>query len=109
MAPRILAGVEKSHDQIGAGGRRGFGDVRGRAGGEPRAAGTFGGGDGCQVQPRDAGSEGERDAEDMKRLEMPRRGLHAHRYQLAHAITGEALDVVSPLAEDLTAFWRGLR
>ncbi len=43
--------------------------------------------------------------EDHARLELPRHALHAHRYRLPHAVTGEELDVVSPLPPDLAAFW----
>lgn len=44
-------------------------------------------------------------AADLALLELPRHALHAHHYRLAHAITGEALELVSPLAADLAAFW----
>ncbi len=44
-------------------------------------------------------------AEDIASLELPRQALHAHRYRLPHAMTGEDLDLVSPLADDLRAFW----
>ena len=43
--------------------------------------------------------------EDHARLELPRHALHAHRYRLPHAMTGEELDLVSPLPPDLAAFW----
>jgi len=43
--------------------------------------------------------------DDIERLELPRHALHAHRYALTHAVTGEALDVTSELPPDLTAFW----
>jgi 23S rRNA pseudouridine1911/1915/1917 synthase len=43
--------------------------------------------------------------EDRVRLELPRHALHAHRYRLPHAVTGEPLDLVSPLPADLSAFW----
>jgi 23S rRNA pseudouridine1911/1915/1917 synthase len=53
-------------------------------------------------------ADGELDAKDLALLELPRHALHAHRYQLPHAITGEKLSLTSPLAEDLVNFWRGL-
>lgn len=43
--------------------------------------------------------------QDHVSLELPRHALHAHRYRLPHAVTGEPLDVVSPLPPDLAAFW----
>lgn len=43
--------------------------------------------------------------DDRSRLELPRQALHAHRYRMDHAITGEPLDLVSPLPPDLAAFW----
>jgi len=44
--------------------------------------------------------------EDRSRLELPRQALHAHRYRMNHAMTGEPLDLVSPLPADLTEFWK---
>ena len=38
------------------------------------------------------------------RLERARFFLHAHRIRLAHPVTGEPLEIVSPLAEDLKAW-----
>jgi 23S rRNA pseudouridine1911/1915/1917 synthase len=46
--------------------------------------------------------------EDRQRLELERHALHAHRYRLRHAITGEDLDLVSPLPRDLQDFWQSL-
>ena len=43
---------------------------------------------------------------DQALLELPRHALHAHRYRLNHALTGEVLDLVSPLPRDLTEFWQ---
>ncbi|HEX4336023.1 MAG TPA: RluA family pseudouridine synthase [Polyangiaceae bacterium] len=43
--------------------------------------------------------------DDHAKLELPRHALHAHRYRLPHAMTGEELDVTSPLPPDLQAFW----
>jgi len=51
-------------------------------------------------------ADGELTDEDLLRLELPRHALHAHRYELPHAVTGEPLDLVSPLPADLDAFWR---
>jgi 23S rRNA pseudouridine1911/1915/1917 synthase len=42
---------------------------------------------------------------DLERLELPRQALHAHRYSLTHAITGDHLEVESPLPADLREFW----
>lgn len=44
---------------------------------------------------------------DHELLELPRHALHAHRYCLPHPFTGERLDIVSPLAEDLRRFFDG--
>jgi 23S rRNA pseudouridine1911/1915/1917 synthase len=43
--------------------------------------------------------------DDLRLLELPRHALHAHRYRIPHAITGELLTVEAPLAPDLRAFW----
>ncbi|HEY6728888.1 MAG TPA: RluA family pseudouridine synthase [Polyangiaceae bacterium] len=45
---------------------------------------------------------------DKALLELPRHALHAHRYRLNHALTGEVLDLVSPLPRDLSEFWHAL-
>lgn len=45
---------------------------------------------------------------DKALLELPRHALHAHRYRLTHALTGEVLDLVSPLPRDLSEFWQSL-
>lgn len=50
-------------------------------------------------------ADNELTATDLARLELPRHALHAHRYQLPHPFTGEVLDVVSPLAADLSRFF----
>jgi len=44
--------------------------------------------------------------EDLAKLELPRHALHASRYRLQHAITGQPLDLVAPLAPDLVDYWR---
>jgi 23S rRNA pseudouridine1911/1915/1917 synthase len=51
-------------------------------------------------------ADGELTEEDRAGLELPRHALHAHRLELPHAVTGEPLDLVSPLPADLDAFWR---
>ncbi|MBN1610242.1 MAG: RluA family pseudouridine synthase [Polyangiaceae bacterium] len=53
-------------------------------------------------------ADGRLDDADLARLELPRHALHAHRYQLAHALTHASLDIVSSLPLDLSAFWTGL-
>lgn len=50
-------------------------------------------------------ADGELTDADRLRLELPRHALHAHRYTLPHAITGETLELVAPLPADLRAFW----
>jgi 23S rRNA pseudouridine1911/1915/1917 synthase len=44
--------------------------------------------------------------EDRERLELDRHALHAHRYEMRHAVTGAALALSSPLPADLAAFWK---
>jgi 23S rRNA pseudouridine1911/1915/1917 synthase len=44
-------------------------------------------------------------AEDVARLELPHHALHAARYELPHAMTGEALDLRAPLPDTLSEFW----
>jgi 23S rRNA pseudouridine1911/1915/1917 synthase len=46
--------------------------------------------------------------QDLQRLELPRHALHASRYRLLHAVTGEALDLHAPLAPDLMNFWKSV-
>ncbi len=53
-------------------------------------------------------ADGVLSAEDLTRLELPRHALHAFRYRLEHAMTGEPLDLVAPLAPDLSAFWKSV-
>jgi 23S rRNA pseudouridine1911/1915/1917 synthase len=50
-------------------------------------------------------ADGELTDEDLEKLELPRHALHAYRYVLPHAITGETLNLEAPLAADLQAFW----
>jgi 23S rRNA pseudouridine1911/1915/1917 synthase len=42
---------------------------------------------------------------DLGLLELPRHALHAHIYRMRHAVTGEPLEVVAPLPQDLAEFW----
>jgi 23S rRNA pseudouridine1911/1915/1917 synthase len=46
--------------------------------------------------------------QDLALLELPRHALHAHIYRMRHAVTGEPLEVIAPLPEDLAAFWAKL-
>ncbi len=50
-------------------------------------------------------ADGELSEDDLARLELPRHALHAHRYRMIHAVTGERLELESALASDLQAFW----
>ncbi len=50
-------------------------------------------------------ADGELDDDDLARLELPRHALHAHRYRITHAFSGEVLEVESPLPGDLARFW----
>lgn len=52
------------------------------------------------------GADGELTEEDLRKLELPRHALHAFRYRMEHAVTGEPLSVVAPLAPDLAEFWK---
>jgi 23S rRNA pseudouridine1911/1915/1917 synthase len=52
------------------------------------------------------GADGELTEDDLARLELPRHALHAARYRMAHAVTGDPLEVFAPLAPDLAEFWR---
>jgi 23S rRNA pseudouridine1911/1915/1917 synthase len=45
--------------------------------------------------------------EDLALLELSRHALHAHRYRLRHAVSGQTLELVSPLPDDLAEFWAG--
>jgi 23S rRNA pseudouridine1911/1915/1917 synthase len=53
-------------------------------------------------------ADGLLDEDDLARLELPRHALHAHRYRLEHAVTGQRLQIESPLAPDLARFWQSL-
>ena len=50
-------------------------------------------------------ADGELDEKDLARLELPRHALHAHRYRITHALSGEPLELESPLPADLATFW----
>jgi 23S rRNA pseudouridine1911/1915/1917 synthase len=51
-------------------------------------------------------ADGLLDEQDLARLELPRHALHAHCYRFEHAMTGQVLELTSPLANDLASFWR---
>ena len=53
-------------------------------------------------------ADGTLSAEDHALLALPRHALHAHRYALTHAMTGQEIEIVSPLPADLAAYWAGL-
>jgi 23S rRNA pseudouridine1911/1915/1917 synthase len=53
-------------------------------------------------------ADGLLDEADLARLELPRHALHAHRYRLEHAVSGQRLEIESPLAPDLARFWHSL-
>jgi len=46
--------------------------------------------------------------QDRQLLELERHALHAHRYRFCHPITGQPLELISPLPPDLAAFWQRL-
>ena len=46
-------------------------------------------------------AEGELTLEDLKLLELPRHALHNHRLVFTSSVTGEEVEVVSPLPDDL--------
>jgi 23S rRNA pseudouridine1911/1915/1917 synthase len=50
-------------------------------------------------------ADGELSEDDLRLLELPRHALHAHRYCMPHAISGEMLSLEAPLAPDLREFW----
>jgi len=50
-------------------------------------------------------ADGELTEADRVLLELPRHALHAHRYVLTHAVTGQPLELIAPLSADLERFW----
>ena len=46
--------------------------------------------------------------EDIALLELPHHALHAHRYRMNHAVTGDPLEVTAPMPADLVEFWENL-
>ena len=50
-------------------------------------------------------ADGELSAEDLELLEHPRQLLHAERYDFAHPLTAEPLQLRAPLPTDLQSFW----
>lgn len=54
-------------------------------------------------------ADGELTEQDRASLELPRHALHAARYRLPHALTGEPLDLVADLPADLSEFWDSKR
>jgi len=46
--------------------------------------------------------------QDIELLELPHHALHAHVYRMRHAITGEPLEVIAPMPQDLVDFWEAL-
>lgn len=50
-------------------------------------------------------ADGELTEADLVKLELPRQALHAARYELPHAITGDDLDLRAPLPDDMREFW----
>jgi 23S rRNA pseudouridine1911/1915/1917 synthase len=47
--------------------------------------------------------------EDVALLELPHHALHAHIYRMQHAVTGEPLEVVAPMPQDLSEFWANIQ
>jgi 23S rRNA pseudouridine1911/1915/1917 synthase len=54
------------------------------------------------------GADGELTDEDVAMLELPRHALHAAMMGLSHPITGEPLEIVAPVPDDMTEFWASL-
>jgi 23S rRNA pseudouridine1911/1915/1917 synthase len=53
-------------------------------------------------------ADDELSAADEALLELPRHALHAHIYRMSHAVTGEPLEVIAPLPQDLSDFWASI-
>jgi 23S rRNA pseudouridine1911/1915/1917 synthase len=45
---------------------------------------------------------------DVALLELPHHALHAHIYRMRHAVTGEPLEVIAPMPQDLAEFWANI-
>jgi len=45
---------------------------------------------------------------DLALLELPHHALHAHVYRMQHAVTGEPLEVIAPMPQDLAEFWANI-
>lgn len=45
---------------------------------------------------------------DLALLELPHHALHAHVYRMLHAVTGEPLEVIAPMPQDLAEFWANI-
>jgi 23S rRNA pseudouridine1911/1915/1917 synthase len=45
---------------------------------------------------------------DLALLELPHHALHAHVYRMVHAVTGEPLEVIAPMPQDLAEFWANI-
>ena len=45
---------------------------------------------------------------DIALLELPHHALHAHVYRMQHAVTGEPLEVIAPMPQDLAEFWANI-
>ena len=54
-------------------------------------------------------AEGTLSAEDLEDLQLPRHALHSHRLVFTSSVTGEPVEVISPLPADLEQFLAGDR
>ncbi len=54
------------------------------------------------------GADGELTCDDVAMLELSRHALHAAMMGLAHPITGEPLEIVAPVPDDMAEFWQSL-
>ncbi len=54
------------------------------------------------------GADGELTEDDVTMLEMPRHALHAAMMALPHPITGDPLEIVAPVPDDMREFWASL-
>ncbi len=53
-------------------------------------------------------ADDELSAADIALLELPHHALHAHVYRMSHAMTGEPLEVIAPMPQDLAEFWANI-